>query len=556
MNKTTRATTLKYEPQDLTTWIKSTLQNGASKTMMSDENVSWSGQEIAEKMQKIQSLIEQCTLPGAAVGVLFSNSVAQALTLLAVISSQRVPILINYTDFNESPIQWLERTQNLSMMITMTGFESSFADKIPHILLSATGEIDQFQPKKSIKGWMNDLIHQPHAGTALVIFTSGSTGGPKGVCVPLQGLVETVQHLIPYFKLNDKTVAPILLPICHSMALNTQFLPTFFAGGHCYFTNSRLSMNRIYRTILQQKSTFVSLIGEVLQSCWEERKRKNLPQAVEVQNIQLAGGLISKRHMQMAKDIFPNAIVHKGYGLTEAIRVSMISSENPAFDSSAVGHPLPFVEVEIRNQLGNLTQALEVGEIFVKGPNVSMGFLNSDSRPLPLDEKGFLATGDLGYLDHQQQLCISGRKDGVFKINGYRISGTEIAASALGTSEMIKNAQCLTIEDETRGRTKIVLALEVPQDLQAEFLDQHLVKVQQKMWKEFQKYKSFPKEIFIIGKFPKTSNGKVSLQKIKNLFCEEKKLPISIDDQTYLQFYKLASDSGAKGGHFEKAYQF
>lgn len=522
---------------DLKTRIHEALENGLLRVLISDDQVSWTGAELRMKMAPLIDLIENNSMPGSRIGVCFPNSAVQALGILTAMYTKRIPVIISPTDLAADAADRLASAQ-LSMLVTNldTGMMLENAS-VPRITLSRAGDVEATFLRKTAVDWMKEITTRSATGTGLILFTSGSTGRPKAVMVPEEGVLKTVDFLVPYFGLDNKTVAPIILPTWHSMGLNTQFLPTFLTGGHCHFMNSALGMNRAYRTILSQEGTFVALIGEVLRTCWEEKNRKNLPAAEHVKHVQLAGGMITAQHLRLAKDIFPNALIHKGYGLTEAIRATMINSRDPDFTSPAVGHPLPFVSIEIRNAEGAICGPMEQGEIFIKGPNVLLGVSGGVNQIVGKD--GFLATGDMGYWNTNGQLCVAGRTDSLFKINGHRVSGHEIETLALETSDMIKNAKCLAIEDQRRAGQKMVLMLEVPADDALTYMTQGFQKIRNEIMQKFQALKHFPKEIFVVEQFPRTSNGKLALRQLNDLCHFAQKTLLFENSQSSIQFYRL-----------------
>lgn len=517
--------------------ILATLEKSYDKILLTDDYVTWTGQEILAKMKRLRELIEATTRPGASIAVSFPNLAVQALAILTVIISGRIPIILSFTDMGADLEQRLQMAQ-ASMLLTMTGVEDLSSLVIPFAVLSADATVKAAVTNSVRNSRFKDEPHPASKKAALMLFTSGSTGKPKGVYVPELGLLKTIDFLTKYFGVTSKTVSPIVLPIWHSMALNTQFLPTFLAGGRSYFMNAWLSIGRVYRSILFKEGTFVSLIGEVLRVCWEEKDRKNLPPAEKVEHVQLAGGMISEKHLRLARELFPNAVLHKGYGLTEAIRVTMINSNEPDFTTGAVGRPLPFVDVEIRNRgAGKIERPGVVGEVFVRGDNVLAGTAGSYESPVGPD--GFLATGDLGYWNDNGSLCIAGRNDGLFKINGHRVSGFEIEQMALETSDLIRNAKCIAVEDSRRAGYKIVLLLEVPADVQSEFLNSEFDDIPEKIWKKFQTLAHFPKEIMVLEKFPRNANGKVALAKLKETYLQSRQAALLESSHSRLQFFRL-----------------
>lgn len=513
------------------TLVRNALQQGLSKILISDEHVRWTGAEILELMDKLRQHLEALTQPGDPVSIVFANGAAQALATLSCLESGRIPVMLSLTDVQTDAAAWLTRAR---AKVVLTGDRE--CAQIPgylSVIISADGHIEA-------NSWAGATIStgpsaRPSAGTLLVLFTSGSTGQPKGIFVPEEGLLRTLEFLIPYFGLGQETVSPVTLPICHSMALNTQFLPTLLAGGRSHFVDSRLNLGSLYRTILREKGSFVSLIGETLQICWQERTRRSLPPAEDVRHVQLAGGLISSRDLEMAYELFPKALVHKGYGLTEAIRVSMIDQRDTAFDSSAVGFPLPFNEVEIRDGNDVISTAGPVGEIHVRGPNVQLGAWDSPSGRV--DARGFLATGDLGRWNERGQLCALGRKDGLLRIQGRWVPTLEIERAAVEASPSILAAKCIALKDPRRGAARLVLFLEIPADFRERFLTQEIRDVQERIARQWAKLPLFPREIALLQRFPHTTNGKLAVSQLGELYMGSQKVRVGESETSTSPLY-------------------
>ncbi|MEM1153680.1 MAG: class I adenylate-forming enzyme family protein [Pseudomonadota bacterium] len=494
--------------QNLIDRLKLSLDTHSNRSLITDgQQGSWSGGDISACSRAIETALDRLSPPGAFIGISFPEGALQGIAIIATLVSGRIPVILNQVDMLNDQDTWIARSQCSTFL--SSGIE--IQRTVNSIQLDEQGQV------ASVSGDMVDtVIAARNEEIAHVIFTSGSTGNPRGVLVPSLGLLKTSDFLTDYFRLTEQTSAAIVLPIFHSMALNTQFLPTLLAGGRCDFMNSRLSLSRIYRRILARESSFLAMIGEVLTLCWEEKERRKLEPAASVTDIQLAGGLITSKHLEMASALFPNATLHKGYGLTEAIRVTMIPSSDGRFYSSSVGAPLPFVDVQIRDDAGSTLSTDEIGEIFVKGPNVYLG--STGPGLYPVAEDGYLPTGDFGQWTDGGHLVIKGRKDNVMKVNGHRISGFELEKLAMDAHSLVKAAKAIVVENERLHSSKMILFLELSIESSAAVSDAELTDLEAKLWARGKKMSFFPKEVALLEQFPRTGNGKVSLQKLKALY--------------------------------------
>ena len=483
--------------------IRETYSRFSERVLLRDDGVTLSGAEIGLTIEALGLLISESTRERERVGVLFPNRASRGLAVLAVLAAGRVPVIL---ERNQVP------STNLGLLLCSAPDYSGVSAPVPTWFLDERG--NPIRSESGENGGTNEL---PKPGTALILFTSGSTGERKGVLVSEKGLLYTADLLAGVFELGPAVRAAVVLPICHSMGLNTQFLPTFFAGGESYFQEPSLSLNRCYRNLLAIRPTFVSLIGELLRICYEELKKRALPAAHTVRHVQLAGGSILHEHLLMAHELFPNAVLHKGYGLTEGIRVSMISSLDSQFFTESVGRPLPQQEIEIRDRAGTALGPGTIGQIHVRGPNLMLGYDGHATNPFTAD--GFLPTGDLGNWTEQGELTIVGRTDSLFKVAGEQVSALEIERAAAEGAAFARDVKCLAVPDPQLGN-HVVLFLELAREQEKRFLDEQRFKFEKNLRERFSR--SFlPKQVFILDKFPRTENGKLKNHRLREILTEE-----------------------------------
>lgn len=496
--------------------IQKALSDFPNNILLEDNHSSWTGRQLEDHLPSIIKRINQHTLFASRVGICFHNSASMGIAILATHLSGRVPVMINSVDLVEGKIDWIRKAK---LNFVITSDELANLIKVPHLVLTHQGMEKELVGRTSIMAELDQVLFMPPKGTGVVLFTSGSTGEPKEVYVPEQGILSSLKELKTKFDCSEKTVAYIILPVCHSMALNTQFYPTFVNGGKSCFSNIRLCMNKVFRNILSERVTFISMIGEIVRTCWEEKKQRGLPACEQVSHVQLAGGMISQKHLEMTRELFPNAIIYKGYGLTEAIRVTMISSQENHFYSSAVGKPMPFLDIEIRNEKGEKLPPGQLGQIFVKGDSVMLGLRSLSSMEMRIIEpQHMMATGDIGMIDQEGYLHVTGRIDSLFKINGKRVAGAEIEKMALESSAQFRFAKALLITEEESSRSRIVLFIELDR---ASWKDGSLsldIETQQHLSQRMKQLSVPPKEIIFTPHIPRTSNGKLNIPALKKIW--------------------------------------
>ncbi len=502
--------------------------------LIEDEAVKWTGRDILDHFELLNNKYFIKLPERSRIALCFPNQGVFALTIICTYLSGHIPVLVNYIDVSEDNPYLFFQNKNLENLIlensllTKINITDHKQNKTSIHFFHSVMKLDRFATitdsflSEELISFKNKSVQvnlNSNKDTFAVLYTSGSTGDSKPIPVPAEGIEITADYLNSYFKLTDKDVATVVLPICFSMSLNTQFIPTLLLGARSIFINSRLNYMKLYSLILESQGTSLALIGDVLQTCWEQRKKKNLPSAVHVKHVQLAGGPVLPEYVKMAQELFPNAIIYKGYGLTEAIRVAMIDSRDPDFTTNCVGHPLPFVQLKIEG---------DQGEIYVKGPNVMVGHENE-----------FFPTGDFGYLNEAGQLIVLGRRDGVFKISGQRIAGSIFENLALQFSQLVKSAKCLAVYDKKRLTQKIVLFLEI-EPLKSVF-EIHKNDIFRDFENKLKAHSFYPKDIVLLNRFPRTSNGKIKLSELQMLWQNDDFNRINVLPNSILRWYSPES---------------
>ncbi|TAN41926.1 MAG: long-chain fatty acid--CoA ligase [Nitrospirae bacterium] len=512
--------------------IYGTISRYPQKVLLSDESVDFTGDDIHAFISEIRPLITIFSQRRGRIGILIPNSAVLAVAILAVIALGRIPVILNSSARREQ-VEALLPALNLDLLIVSKAAYPELDSACNIVSITMSGCMTFIQ--RDGPGRWHKL---PREGTAIILYTSGSEGEPKGVQLSGPGISYTINHLIDYFELDGSTVSACIMPLCHTMGLNTQFLPVFFAGGRSVFFEIAMSLGKIYRQIIQAEATFAGLIPEFLQLCYEEKMRRGIEPALNVRHLQIAGGPIREDHLRRAMHLFPHAVVHKGYGLTEAIRVSSISSSDPLFFGNNEGYVLPGQTVVIRDEAGNVLPAGSIGRIHVKGSNVMLGYDN-DTIDAPVTD-GFLNTGDLGSLTPDNCLFIHGRHDSIFKISGERISGYEIENAARAISAYFRDVRCLPLERS--GRVRPVLFVELSQVPPADaFAELRLGFGRQLLQRLGHKLK-MPGDIYFMENFPRTHNGKIRNKELKNIIIDERAEYLGTDGG--LRFFFVPGCSG------------
>ena len=275
---------------------------------------------------------------------------------------------------------------------------------------------------------------------AVIIFTSGTTGVAKGVMLSHKNLVLDAILCQTMFDTRQTDTCFSILPMHHAYECTATFLDCVYSGvsmafcrGLKYIRKDILEAkptimiavpviyenfyNRIMRSLSDQVSE-KTLLKLILERTALQHKRIRLPKKVRKQILEvfggnlrtmISGGAAAEEYvLDFFNDLGIDAI--QGYGLTEC---SPIIALNPTkrkyMKNASAGHVLPFTECRILDKDEN-----GIGEIAFRGPTVMLGYYNDPERTAEvIDEDGWFHTGDIGYLDSDDYVFITGRKKNV-----------------------------------------------------------------------------------------------------------------------------------------------
>ncbi|HEV2075374.1 MAG TPA: long-chain fatty acid--CoA ligase [Thermoleophilaceae bacterium] len=276
--------------------------------------------------------------------------------------------------------------------------------------------------------------------TCVFMYTSGTTGPPKG-CILTHGNYRQVTSMAEQQGVVDAGDSVYLfLPLAHAFALLVQFVTIDLGATLAYWERDP---QRIVPNLMELKPTYFPSVPRIFEKIYtmatanaedQEKLRQAVQMGIKVRELRTRGeevpaelqaafdqaeeklfsnvrNLFGGRIRQcvtgaapIAKEILEffyacGVPVLEGYGMTETSTVATVNElDAPRFGS--VGKPLPGQEVRIADD----------GEILLKGPNIFQGYYKNDEATRETLEDGWLHTGDLGHIDEDGFVYISGRK--------------------------------------------------------------------------------------------------------------------------------------------------
>ncbi|SDN29664.1 AMP-binding protein [Allokutzneria albata] len=262
---------------------------------------------------------------------------------------------------------------------------------------------------------------EPHPDLAVLLPTSGSTGNPKLVRLSRTAVLSNARAIAQALRLDSREIAPTSLPLHYAYGLSV-LNSHLVVGAAVLIEPNGVTAPSFWRAVDEHRAT--SLAGVPYH--YELLHQADFDPAAHpaLRTLTQAGGrLRTDRLTHFARRIEAvGGRMYVMYGQTEATtRMAVLPAERLAAKIGSVGQALPGAEFGIRPLPGEPPQAQ--GEVVYRGPNVMMGYAENAAELAGPDElRGELATGDLGYLDDEGFLFITGRLSRIGKVFGNRVN--------------------------------------------------------------------------------------------------------------------------------------
>lgn len=424
-------------------------------------------QTKADKLEYILKDSEAAfLLTDAHLAKVFAPAAAAATDLKAVICSGKLP----------------ELTRNLRVPV------HAFADVLAHTP----------SPAKQAQTISVDL--------AALIYTSGSTGNPKGVMMTHQSMVFTVDSLVQYLRLSADHRILNVLPLAFDYGLY-QLIMALRVGATLVLERSFTYTAQVLGRLEQQEVTVfpgVPTIFAMLLSMHRHQKLR-FPSVLRVTNTAAA---LPASTIPELREIFPNALIYKMYGMTECKRVSYLEPEELDKRPDSVGKAIPGTEVFVLDANGRPAPPGEVGVLHVRGAHVMLGYWKLPDRTAEMLKPGrypgerILCTQDHFKVDAEGYLYFVGRSDDIIKTRGEKVSPVEVENALYGIAG-IREAAVIGVPDEILGQAvRAYVVLEPGSTLS----DKEIKKICLARLENFM----VPRDVIFVAELPKTATGKIS----------------------------------------------
>ena len=348
--------------------------------------------------------------------------------------------------------------------------------------------------------------------THCLLYTSGTTGKPKGVRIPHRMVSWNGYNTVAGWQLREDDVSPIFTPLYHAGGLMAFLTPLFTIGGTVVLHRG-FDPAEIWKTIEKERCTVVLGVPTI----WKMLLEAPECAATNLDHVRwfISGG--APLPLYLIEAYQKRGVVFKqGFGMTEVgVNCFAMTVEDSTAKRGSIGKPMMFTEVRLVDAEGRDVPPGEVGEMWFRGPHVSLGYWNNpEATATAFDSDGWFHSGDLARRDEDGFFYVAGREKDMIISGGVNVYPAEIEGRLLLHPD-VGDAAVVGIPDDTWGEIGVayVVGLEGRQPDRAAleaFLGESLARFK------------IPKDFVFVDALPRTAYGKVVKGDLRASYLRER----------------------------------
>ncbi|HYM32066.1 MAG TPA: acyl--CoA ligase [Candidatus Cybelea sp.] len=298
---------------------------------------------------------------------------------------------------------------------------------IPIIALQAdgSGPAGGFTLDAAIKGAPASAGPAGPEDVALVLHTSGTTSRPKIVPLNHRNVSATARHIRETLHLTRKDRCLNVMPLFHIHGLMAATLSSLGAGGSVFCTPGFNAL-KFFAWLKEARPTWYTAVPTMHQAILTRAERnREIIAANPLRFIRSSSSSLPPQVMAELEAVF-SAPVIESYGMTEAAHQMASNPLPPAAHKAGSVGVAAGPDVAIMDARGNLLPRGEIGEVVIRGPNVTLGYESNPKANAENFTNGWFRTGDQGRFDDDGYLFLTGRLKEIINRGGEKISPREV----------------------------------------------------------------------------------------------------------------------------------
>ena len=466
------------------------------RTVVTDDFRQWRGIDLMVVAWHLAREIERQS-SARRIGVMLPTSGLFPATAIAAWTLGRTLVPLNYL-LSRSDLEYVARDAELDAVVTVGPMLDLVGGSIPGLA--------EIRPDRmKFKGIPPVRLTNPlkREDVAVVLYTSGTSGRPKGVMLTGGNIGANVRQCQEWVDFGAADTILGVLPQFHSFGLTVLTMLPLATGARAVYTARFVPRKLVELARAHKPTAFVAI--------------PSMYNALRLLKDASPDDFASLRFAVSGGEPLPDAVfegfrekfgidINEGYGLTETAPVTNWCRPSEQ-RRKCVGRALPGIDQRIVGPDGTVLGPDQDGEVRMKGPNIMKGYLHlPDETAAVFDEHGYFKSGDMGRLDGQGLLSITGRIKEMLIIGGENVFPREIE-EVLNRHDSVKDSAVIGMVDGMRGEVALAF-VELKDD--ASFDEQAL-----KAWcRERIAGFKVPRDIRLVRELPRNPTGKIMRRKL------------------------------------------
>ncbi len=411
----------------------------------------------------------------------------------------------------------LARTDDMDYVAYFDSFRKRIPSVEHFIFMGGEG----FRGSQSFERFLDAEVDRPALDAAkeavrpedlvMIIYTSGTTGRPKGASLSHKSQLASARAQTVHCRVTPDDLQLIVLPLNHVSGITCMVLSGLLARATGILIPS-VDFDEIVRQTREYRPTIFGGVPTLFTLLF--MKEEFLALDLSPVRLVVSGGSNSDPPLlRQIQEVFPKATVMNLYGLSEVSGGIVMSPWESDFERTvrSIGKPFPGIEVRVKDPEGRDLPAGETGELHFRGECVVEGYFRMpEETDAAFDEEGWVASGDMGYLDEDGYIVLMGRKKEMYIQGGFNVYPVEVE-NLLNKHPKVAMAAGIGVPDPVMGEVGRYYIIPKPGESATEeelkaYCAEHLAD-----------YK-IPKQIVFRESLPLTPVGKVMKARLREDF--------------------------------------
>ncbi|BAT91202.1 hypothetical protein LR48_Vigan08g199000 [Vigna angularis] len=348
--------------------------------------------------------------------------------------------------------------------------------------------------------------------TVALPFSSGTTGLAKGVILTHKSLVTSVAQQMegenPHMYLKEEDVVLCVLPLFHIFAMHIVMMCGMRAGSAILLIE-KFEMRALLQAIERHRVTVAILVPPLVVALTKNSAVEEYDLS-SIRMVMSGAAPLGLQAEEALRNRLPHAIIGQGYGMTESGPVLTMSLGFAKFPfptkSGSCGTVVRNAEMKIIDPLTSFSLPRNHhGEICVRGSQIMKGYLNDEKATAEtIDADGWLHTGDIGYVDDDDEVFLVDRAKELIKFKTFQVPPAELE-DLLRSHPSIADAAVVPQKDDAAGQVPVafVVGFDLTEDAVKDFVAKQVV-----FYKRIHK-------VYLVDAIPKSQTGKILRKELR-----------------------------------------